>query len=112
MVQECGDLCRITITRAGIIAVCYCGILDSSGGCLTDKDFKLAGRLTIKGPKLGQRWTFSVDTVSRFEYEGYGLESANSLRIISSTGSVLGLWKPFLHLLAEITILTRTDKHW
>lgn len=75
----------ITVTTAGNLAVCYCAVTVDNR-CTTTSNWKLVNHMTIKGPKINQRWTFSTNVVFRFSYEGYGLSSKDSLRIISADG--------------------------
>lgn len=75
----------ITVTEAGTLAVCYCAVtVDST--CPVPSNWKLVTHLTVKGPQINQRWTFSTNVVFRFSYEGYGLTSGDTIRIISSDG--------------------------
>lgn len=75
----------ITVTQAGTLAVCYCAVtVDST--CPVPSNWKLVTHLTVKGPQINQRWTFSTNVVFRFSYEGYGLTSGDTIRIISSDG--------------------------
>lgn len=75
----------ITVTEAGTLAVCYCAVTVDSI-CLDSSNWKLIAHLTVKGPQINQRWTFSTNVVFRFSYEGFGLTSGDTIRIISSDG--------------------------
>eukprot|EP00913_Durusdinium_trenchii_P014468 g13572.t1 len=81
----------ITVTQAGTLAVCYCAVtVDST--CPVPSNWKLVTHLTVKGPQINQRWTFSTNVVFRFSYEGYGLTSGDTIRIISSDGKCTETW--------------------
>ncbi|CAD7940504.1 unnamed protein product [Amoebophrya sp. A25] len=76
---------KITVKKAGVVAICYCQFADA-GGCLLQDYWMMAARMTIKGPSNNHNWAFSTQVVFRLEYFGYGLSSENKLRIISGDG--------------------------
>lgn len=75
----------ITVNFGGAVAICYCAITVDTM-CVDQANWKLVAQMTIKGPKLNQRWMFSTNIVFRFSYDGYGLSEHDTLRIISSDG--------------------------
>eukprot|EP00931_Biecheleriopsis_adriatica_P048558 TRINITY_DN28067_c0_g1_i1.p1 TRINITY_DN28067_c0_g1~~TRINITY_DN28067_c0_g1_i1.p1 ORF type:complete len:3244 (-),score=551.12 TRINITY_DN28067_c0_g1_i1:114-9845(-) len=75
----------ITVGTAGTLAICYCAVTVDNL-CIDQANWKLVSHMTIKGPKLNQRWAFSTNVVFRFSYEGYGLTSGDTLRIIAADG--------------------------
>ncbi len=81
-----GPTNRITVKKAGIMAICYCQFADATNGCLRSEYWVLATRLTVKGATANHNWLFSSEVVFRLEYFGYGLTSDNYLRIISGDG--------------------------
>lgn len=76
---------KMTVKKAGVVAICYCQWA-SENTCNSSDYWVMAVRTTIRGPNLNARWRFSSNVVFRLEYTGFGLTSANKLRIISSAG--------------------------
>jgi hypothetical protein len=71
----------IGIKKAGWAAVCYC-----NDGCKhSESNWIVAGRLLISGPKGDQSWIFPVATVFNVSIDGYGLNSADRMSIISAS---------------------------
>ncbi|KAF4671964.1 protein arginine methyltransferase 10 [Perkinsus chesapeaki] len=78
-------------TKAGIMAVCYCALtVPGSYQCRDSSSWGLVLRFTIRGPTPGQRWSFATNIAIRFEYEGWGLSSTDTIRIIRASGSCTG----------------------
>lgn len=75
----------ITVRPPGTIAVCYCGIT-AEAVCEDPENWKLVSHVLISGPLPNQMWSFSTNVDFRFTYEGYGLSSGDTLRIIASDG--------------------------
>lgn len=78
---------RITILKAGFLAVCYCAN-QTNGACLNNQ-WVLAARMTIRGPQAGLQWRFSTNVVFRLEYAGWGLTSNDRIRIIPATSNCM-----------------------
>lgn len=77
-------------TKAGIMAVCYCALTESlTYQCRDSASWTLILRLTISGPRRGQRWSFATNIDVRLEYTGWGLSSDNTVRIIAAEASCL-----------------------
>ncbi|CAE8629576.1 unnamed protein product [Polarella glacialis] len=99
---------RLRFLRAGIVAVCYCGVLaDGSGSqpagqCLRENEvsyWSLMVRTVVRGPcKLlsagglcqEQEWSFYTGLPFRLELLGLGLRSTDKLRIIPAIDSCRG----------------------
>lgn len=97
---------RIIFSRAGIIAVCYCGTL-STGGSQTAGQCRREGstsywmlltRTMIRGPCLPdgfgapcgeQTWEFFTGIDFRLQLRGLGLKSTDKIRIIPSSDKCL-----------------------
>lgn len=79
---------QISIRRAGVVAICYCQSA-TTAGCVSDTQWALIGRLTVKGPRIGQHWDLSTNVPTFIEYFGFGLESTNVLRFLDAGASCL-----------------------
>jgi hypothetical protein len=75
----------ITVKRAGIVAVCYCAVVNTGGQCANSRYWMLAVSFTVKGPKPHQEWLVSTHVPFRFEYYGFGLTKHDKVRIIGGT---------------------------
>jgi len=71
----------IKINLAGVVAVCYCAMVDQQNEC-EDSDWIFTGRLTIMGPTGGQQWRFPTHVVVGLSVVGWGLNGDDRLRII------------------------------
>lgn len=74
----------LSINKAGFYSVCYCARPKGNGVCAFNQ-WVLTNRITIRGPALGQSWSFSTFVVFRIEFAGWGLAQADKIRIIPNT---------------------------
>lgn len=75
----------IQIEVAGIIAVCYCAMLNDQDECESTSYWLFAGLTTIKGPTQGQTWTLPIGIVTRLRVTGWGLSNDDRLRIVEAS---------------------------
>ncbi|CAJ1442045.1 unnamed protein product, partial [Effrenium voratum] len=88
-----GEMTRFP--SAGIVAVCYCGVLSDDGSCLRESRsyWILAGLMLVRGPCVlssglcqESSWSFPVGLTFRLELQGLGLRSTDKLRILNVSG--------------------------
>eukprot|EP00746_Dinoflagellata_sp_MGD_P145662 gnl/MRDRNA2_/MRDRNA2_78248_c1_seq1.p1 gnl/MRDRNA2_/MRDRNA2_78248_c1~~gnl/MRDRNA2_/MRDRNA2_78248_c1_seq1.p1 ORF type:complete len:3328 (+),score=541.16 gnl/MRDRNA2_/MRDRNA2_78248_c1_seq1:874-9984(+) len=72
--------------QAGVLAICYCGRVTADGLCGQGR-WLFAGRIMIRGPKVGQTWVFHTGVILKLQMEGWGFAEDNGIRIIKNTSS-------------------------
>eukprot|EP00930_Biecheleria_cincta_P092359 TRINITY_DN8222_c0_g5_i2.p1 TRINITY_DN8222_c0_g5~~TRINITY_DN8222_c0_g5_i2.p1 ORF type:complete len:3174 (-),score=522.91 TRINITY_DN8222_c0_g5_i2:21-9542(-) len=74
---------QMTIKKAGVVAICYCGMVSSgTADCSSSSFWVFAGRITIQGPAGGVTFTLPTQVVIKFDLEGWGFSNNDRLRII------------------------------
>lgn len=72
------------VKRAGVIAICYCGLV-KDGECSPLDKWIYVGRTTIRGPSGKQQWIFPTNIIVDMQVTGWGLSSKDKLRIINGS---------------------------
>eukprot|EP00931_Biecheleriopsis_adriatica_P114614 TRINITY_DN90538_c0_g1_i1.p1 TRINITY_DN90538_c0_g1~~TRINITY_DN90538_c0_g1_i1.p1 ORF type:complete len:3212 (+),score=723.49 TRINITY_DN90538_c0_g1_i1:26-9637(+) len=75
----------MTIKQAGVVAICYCGMVSPQDECQSSAWWIYAGRITIQGPQGGKSFTLPTEVVIKFDLMGWGFGSSDELRIVDAT---------------------------
>ncbi|CAJ1376466.1 unnamed protein product [Effrenium voratum] len=75
----------MTVKLAGVVAVCYCGMVSAQDECESSSFWLYAGLMTIQGPEGGRSFIFPTNVVVKFDLKGWGFSQDDRLRIIPAT---------------------------
>mmetsp|Transcript_863 Transcript_863/g.1807 ORF Transcript_863/g.1807 Transcript_863/m.1807 type:complete len:3591 (+) Transcript_863:462-11234(+) len=81
----------LTIRKAGIIAICFCGMINEATSPWTcQKSLRFAGLLMIAGPSGTQTWNLPTRLVTRMTIRGSGMKAGDILRLVPKTSTCSG----------------------
>ncbi|CAK9104234.1 Hypothetical protein (Fragment) [Durusdinium trenchii] len=80
----------MTVNLAGVVAVCYCGMVSNENECSSSLHWLFAGLLTIQGPEGGKTFIFPTNVVVKFDLKGWGFSPLDRLRIILANAECSG----------------------
>jgi len=73
---------KMTMNLAGVVAICYCAMVNAQNECDDPSFWVFTGRTTVQGPQSGQQWIFPTQIVVGLSVLGWGLSGDDRLRII------------------------------
>eukprot|EP00928_Gymnodinium_smaydae_P006180 TRINITY_DN12156_c0_g1_i2.p1 TRINITY_DN12156_c0_g1~~TRINITY_DN12156_c0_g1_i2.p1 ORF type:complete len:3246 (-),score=521.31 TRINITY_DN12156_c0_g1_i2:104-8719(-) len=69
---------QLKVTQAGVIALCYCAMINGKDECSSADNWLYMGKTTIRGPTGGQSWIFPTNIVVSLQVTGWGLSGCDA----------------------------------